>query len=794
MEPKKAKLLSLIYLLRAAGVTDKYRTPSAIKELIVLSDAGLLLLEAMKARLPEESENGLYFGFLLDLYHKEFWVDVEQTDVGALIELFDKMFFEGSLRLPWMFGRDLYDNYYRLFTDEKDVLSLQETADLLQKSPQGVAQIGSLIVGPFGIIDSSKTYRPIFPAKKIPLWHCSDTGCEQLHKVELTLSRIPEQRLADEINDAAVELLGERVDWSMKFRETFPHQYNYYNNGNVNDIAAVLTSCLSPVELKTLCAQLLVEHSATMRCHIKMRGPTEALFKNTASVIASKFTREQCLQIVLTLEDKIIIDALEKIIHERLIHIPASETRWPRLGGRGPAGWLGMYSEISQFGFRQLSNSFPDITLAMARLRKMILDFYSDRKIPESTLTHLLRFSQGATVLQKLDQHINSSDPRQVIRDLISIHDKGLAQCLEYLKFGFSPDINCAEDEAVLINKILWKLGFSVAAHATALRTFEARLDALLHSSREITNSSEAERERTRSAAVNLFVSLEELLDLTLSYSSWLFLSDHFGSTRFRFSITEGRIIAARHLSGKKIGSGDRLDLRKDGKNTLFPLIEGLDVLGNHVRALRKKNSKKFLRKVGDEPGYAGKNPLEIFPFIHTLFLYDVSDADIAACTNLLQQASSLLRQGKICEVRNKLEHRREDFPSKEDIERCCDSVSKALKNLVLAGLCPVDYYRVETKIDAYNRRVEIFENYSGHKISVNCYPSHLLSYNSPSDGPIVITPMVHIGDSADVFYADIVSVSEYVEMWKDYPKRRESSSKTGTTALANNGESVNVN
>lgn len=515
-------------------------------------------------------------------------------------------------------------------------------------------------------------------------------------------------------------------------------------------------------------------HSTYLRANLRLRGATAALFKNSSSVIASKLSREQCLQMVLLLDDKVIIDALEKLLQDGLISIPNAEVRTPRLGGRGPSGWLGMYSEISQFGYRRVSSSFPDITIAIARLRKMILAFYEERKLGDSTLLHLLRFSNGGSASQKLDDYIRRSDPRTVLQELISIHDKGLYQCLDHLKFGFAPESKCVEDEAALINKILWKLGFSVPSHSSVHGTFKNRLDALLSSSRDVTNSSEAARERTRSAAVNLFVSLEEILDMGLSYSSWLFLSDHFGRTRFRFKVTEGRMIAAKHLSGKKLGGTTKLELKKDGKNTLYPLIEGLRVLAEHITILHKKSARKFLRALDDEPGYAGKNALEEFPFAHTVFLYDLSEADIATCAGVLMKASAVLRDGNICDIRNRLEHKREDFPSRDEVEQCCNAVSIAIGYLVDSGLCPVEYYRAETRTDTFGRVVHVFENYGGQRVSLNCFPSHLLSYNPPSDGPIAITPSVHIGDSADIFYADIVNVSEYVEMWRDYPKRRE--------------------
>jgi hypothetical protein len=773
MELNKQKLLALSYILHCCSATKKYREPEAIKDLIVLSDAGTLFLEELKKLLPEETENRLFFGLLLHLYHKEFWIDADQTDVNALFELVDKQLFDQELNIPWVFGRDLYDNYARLFVTSKEELTVDETSQLLEGTPQGVAQIGEFIFGPFGITTTDRARRAILPEKKLPLWHCNDLGCERLHEMELNIRQVPAYQIALEIHELARHLLGDGTDWWGKFTDSFPYKNNYYDDPSIRDLASVLITCLSMPELKTLCSELFLGNSSFVRAAIKSRGLVSNLFKGSTSVIANKMTKEQCLQVLLMFSDKEIVNSLEKLIYEGKIVVPPAELRTPKLGGRGRSGWLRLYSEISQFGFRRVSANRADIEIAIGRLRKLVLDFYQERKIPEKTLLYCLRFSTGDGALQKLDNFINDKDPRAVLTDLISIHENGLIDCLEYLEYGYAPELRTADDEADFIDKILWKLGFTVPPSPQKNSRLDVRLDLLLAASREIANSSEAEREKTRSAAVNLFVSLEENLDLTLSYSSWMFFSDHFSGSRFRFKLSDGRKVASTYLGGKKIGDNSKLELKTDGKNTLFPLIEGLSVLAKQIRSMRKKSSRKYVRPSSALPGYAGKNSLENFPFVHSLFLFDIKENDVEACASSLDEAVKMLRVGKICEVRNRLEHKREDFPTRDEIERCCDGIASAMKKLISTGLLPTEYHRLNTNVDRYGRQTRTYENQAGHKIAVNWYPSHLLSYDNPSDGPIAITPQVHIGDSSDIFYADIVVSSDYVDMWKDYPKRR---------------------
>ena len=794
MKEAISKLLSLQGILRRIGITSKYCTPKDLKELVVLSDAGKLMSEEMKKRLPEVDENSLYFGLLLDLYHKEFWIDPDKTDVDKLLAVFDNMAATGAFQIPWVFGRDLYDRYFRLFTGRIDKLDEVETQDLLEGTPCGVAQVGSVLIGPLGIVKNAMEFRSIFPKRRAPLWHCSDLGCEHLHTVTLELTYIPELEVAGDINSAAVELLGEGVDWSDKFSQTYPYKMHFYQDQGVYDIVELLTECLSGNELKTLCSQLLTDYSEIIRSSIVPQGQIKSLFKNSSAVIASKLGRDQCLQMILVLEDKAIVDTLEKIIFKNQIRIPPYEVRRARLGEHSPAPWLNMYSELSQFGFRRVSGSVQDVTIAIARLKNLVEGFYQGHDISKETLSHLLRYQTGSTISQKLDHYIRNSDPKAVLSDLIAIHHNGLPDCITYLKYGFTPPLNNKEDEEALIDKILWKLGFSVRRHSPIYQIFDTRLDLLLGSARGITNTSEADREKTRSAAVNLFVSLEEILDLTLSYASWIFLSDHFEATRFEFKLEDGRKLASKYLNGRKVGS-EKLQIKSDGKNTLFPLIEGLSELAKLIREVKKKGAKKHQRPETDMPGYVGKTELESFPFKHTMFLLDMRESDLASCIDCLNQASHILKTGKVCEIRNRLEHKREDFPSRDEVETCCDAISKAIKRLSGDGLCPVDYYRTSVISDSYSREQSTYTNYANHSIVIKSEPSHFVSYPFAGQGPIAIAPIISIGDSTDVFYARLLEASEYTEMWKDYPKRRsheeESDDMTYLVAAAGNEPSV---
>src|SRR4051812_49391548 len=97
-----------------------------------------------------------------------------------------------------------------------------------------------------------------------------------------------------------------------------------------------------------------------------------------------------------------------------------------------------------------------------------------------------------------------------------------------------SISISEAQNDDQLTARLLWKFGFTPPRYEEVYERCRRRLDqfndALLAKS---VIATEGDREDLRSAGVNLFVSLEEVLEQTIAYNVWMLASDHFLDTRF---------------------------------------------------------------------------------------------------------------------------------------------------------------------------------------------------------------------------------------------------------------------
>ena len=143
----------------------------------------LELLETMGEEWGTESESA--FVLFRIFYDIDLLVDHKASDIDLARELISNSIADRTLILPHRFGRILYDRFNDIFrTSRTDHLKYETACELLDGQFQGVYQMGTIVTGPYGLLESaSGRYSP--PSLKVPLWHCSDTGCSALHSVRL---------------------------------------------------------------------------------------------------------------------------------------------------------------------------------------------------------------------------------------------------------------------------------------------------------------------------------------------------------------------------------------------------------------------------------------------------------------------------------------------------------------------------------------------------------------------------------------------------------------------------------
>ncbi len=406
----------------------------------------------------------------------------------------------------------------------------------------------------------------------------------------------------------------------------------------------------------------------------------------------------------------------------------------------------------------------------MARLKRLILDVYGaddDRVI----LRFYLRGISGSDVPSKLEEYLKEVDPSTAIKRMIFASPDKLKKAFDLIRAPhFEIPDDSGEDEE-LIARILWKLAFDKERVESRLAEFYERLDDFQKTVRAANIEKEDGRSLVRSVGVNLFVSVEDILDLTLSFLTWLFLSDPI-SDALKFNLQRGRGLAASLLNGAIEIGGDPLQLDDSGRNTLFPLIVGLTALARRVREVVQDPTSQ------EKPAvllahYAASSTLQLYPYRHYSFACDISFTELSAALTLISEVSSALQSEPVLQVRNRLDHKSENFPSREEMLRCADVLRTQIGSLEDAGFIPIVYVTKSVTFDRFNRELVTSVDYSGREYSWFASPSmHAIRMLPDLREPQLLVKSISMPHTAEPARFRMQEISEFTEMWKDYPKR----------------------
>ncbi|MFC1946990.1 hypothetical protein ACFLXY_03615, partial [Chloroflexota bacterium] len=430
--------------------------------------------------------------------------------------------------------------------------------------------------------------------------------------------------------------------------------------------------------------------------------------------------------------------------------------------------WLDLYSTCSKFGVSTLSDNYD---IELPRLIRIISEIYSEEN-PED-LSWKLRDVTGKTINEKIDVLVRTNSPENIIREMIFDRPTHITRCFDVLRYGNFKKPESRTEEDYMIKKVLWKLGFDVREYPITQKRFWELLGILENTSKSYIKRSEDDKEVIRSAAVNFFVSMEEVLDRSLSFITWVLLSDHYRDTRGKYNYYDAKEFITQKLNGKNIGKDITLELDDKGKNTLYPLIIGFSVLANYSNELIKTNENEYRRSVSTTPGFINKNTLQIFPYEHEIYIFDIRESDRSSLLGLLNEISKKLESSGMCEIRNRLEHKREDFPSHEEISKVTNVIREVISEMEETGIFPLIFLNDGIEIDKYNRIIHKFKSYKDEEYKIPGPSRFEASSPDYSSGPRVIIPCIRIGDSAEPLWFIYQENSEFIEMWKHFPRKK---------------------
>jgi len=764
---------SLCILLEHCLIREDYQAPQLLSTQIVLSKDGEEMAMALRKKFPEVPEADLKLALFVKLYCYDLFIDLQKTSMLEIENAISQDITNGSIKYPWVFDRLLYDRFFENFPNpnHQRALSYEETLILLENSPQGVFQVQDFIVGPFGILRSNFK-RELLPTTSAPLWHCPDPSCEKLHTSQLTTGDSLISKLMTDLSMNCVQRYGEKEYAWQAFYNEIAFEFNYYDDQNLSSFPWLLGNTFSEAEIRNIFCHILKIHSSDIRQRLPQTKTLKNIFTDSPEKTVSKLSKPECFQLILLTSDEHIISSIESLIEEKNIKIPPTEIRSPRYF-RG-SSWDRTTWECSQFGVRSTPSRS---NIGITRLKQLIYKVYSGEE-KRAQLKWALRRSTSEDLHERLDHYIFSQDPREIIRELILSDPGHLESAFKILRFGKFSFPKTTEDEHSLISKILWKLDFNINSYPDSQEKFWKRHSNFLDVARTYSDYNENDKETIRSASANFFISLEEILDYSLSFITWVLLSDHYGSTRFTCDLDEARQFMASALSQASVESvndSEPIEYNPNGVNTLYPLIAGFRLLGNFCQKLLEKDSPENKRPINEFPRFHGKTALQIFSFLNKILLFDLKETSILRVLEALREITSELEIANVSNVRNRLQHSRksDEFPKQNEIDQACGAISSVVTKMEKSGICPLVYFRHNSSADSYDRSSITLQDYKGRNLVFHRPSEFSSSTKVGIKGAVIITPWLHLKNSSEPLYFAFVESSDYLMMLKDFPKRR---------------------
>ncbi|MGX6445791.1 hypothetical protein ACWM35_21450 [Neobacillus sp. K501] len=761
LERKKQQVLILNQFLEKSILKVKYIPSPKYNETIILNEKGQKIYEDLKSQ----------FSILDDTYNSEIKlslmltsvenINMEKLNLGKLKEIISEEIINKKLLFPYLYGRELYNKFHELFNNN-DLLNAEETTKLLNDSPIGVFQFGNFLIGPFGILESRQT-RAMPPSKfrEYPLWHCEDVSCLNIHRTKLTSS----ENIIQNLVEAAAEI--STVDEEMSINEII--SFNPYDYNRIDELAYLIGS-FPDEELRLLLADLINSDKSIRKL---FPNRFKDLWKGNGQKISSDLTHNQCFQLILLFKDDEILKKLEDLIFNNKINIPETEIRKGKLM-INRRGIFHTETQCSKYGFRSIITMGKEINTALIRLKSLIKKLYYTSSTDKEKLKWKLRSFEGSTLDEILGRYLLTENPREIITNLIFDNPNNVQKTFEYLNCTDFGTLLDPYKEEYFINMILWKLGFDITVFPSYQSLFWKRHDQFLRIIKNNQVFTEDEREAIRSSGVNFFVSLEEILDYALSFITWALLSDHYISDKFTFNLEDARTFTANIVNNHhfKINDNEFLNLDKDGRNTLYPLIKGFSAIAE-ICEEHLKFKDKYERLETEYPSYYKKTDLYDFPFRYKVLLLDLEKTDVRRIIELLKKISDTLETKNISNVRNRIKHNRpiHEFPSIGELEETCNAISEVVLKMEVEGILPTVYIRSGKENDEFGRGFVKYKNYKGVSILLSNSSQFIRSGMPLYKKVQLILPNVHINNSVDKLRFNYFEKTSYSNYWSEYPK-----------------------
>jgi hypothetical protein len=716
------------------------------------------------------------------------FVDVEKTDISAMLAAVSTELRDKRIRISTPFGREADDLFGSMFGEWRDELSVVETQRFLSQLPQGIAQYGNTVFGPLGVLMSAE--RRLFDVQRVGAgFYCDDAGCDMLHRVELTTGH-SDATEALRVVTTELDRAGHRFsEWGPFVRRVLFPTSVWESDRFTAALPELVVNALSDSERAQLFG-LLLRDSGTVRAALADNDETAAYSTRHADDIVTEMTSAESVQAILTESDGAVVRALESLVRQERIVVPTTEARVsPFSRSFIASGYLRVTPQLSALGVRFVSVRRRGVD----QLRTFVRELYATAGSDEE-LEWNLRNVPGDSLAERLNHFLLSFEPSEIIRTLVFDSPARVRAALEIIGPGdYDVPTQNSNAEDRLVRAITWKLGLHVDAYPEYLLRFHDRRKRFARSVEPWEAlPPEDDRDEIRGAGSNLFVALEEVLDASLAFSSWSLTFDHFGARRNRFEYT---LADARHEGFRfindhaTVGASPQLD--PDGSNTLEPLSAGFGHLAEILRGAEQEES-IYRRPEAQLPQWSAASSLEVFPFRHTLPWLDLTKVSKDRIISALAAVPGMLSRNDVARVRNQTAHRRDDFPTGVEVRQVCDTLAHLVAGLEEAGLAPNVFTRQRLQADAYGRYVAVLADYYGREVEL-ATPSEIRRSGVPPIGvaQVILRAAVIEGTSEPLRFS-VVEESDFRRMWLGWPTVVQAPAiQPGSAAREGSGEGV---
>lgn len=761
---------------------EDYKIPDDIPSLVPLTELGNEVLNKL-VRKNDVNAKVARLLCLLTLVHREPLVDFDAVDVDALRASIDAQLRARHILLPFMLGRDLYDRAADLFEEPRNSLPHEDTLKLLDELPVGVFQSGPFLSGPFGLLRVADQ-RWFAPTRTIPMYHCSELTCPNVHTTHLTTDHASPIVRDASVMRRVLETYGDdESEWREFLEDVGQATGEDFDDESAEPVILALGDLLADDELRVLLSDLLDTTGGVLRERVKPLG----LVGRSADIV-EPLKRAELIQLILLADQSALVRRIDHLITARdegaedaipRIKVGPDEVRRPMTTHTAAYGVFRLYPEMSNLGIRFKSDSIALGPMRLKRLVESLYDFSSPDDLRE--LEWQLRSVEGEDPRERLDEFVRSASPREVVNQLVLSRDGNQVAASQRLGVAYDR----LQDDTLFVNALLWKLGFYANEPRNPNRDFWVHLEQFKRFVETAGVGSRIDNVDLRSKAMNCFVHLEGVLDQALAFSTWALTVDHLKAERpFAYAAWRERLSSFDKLnsfeSERRVPRDEPITLTK--ANNLGSLIPSFGTLGDLLKQ-RQANRAEHRRASEDYPFYSQHTDLKKFPFAHTAPFLDLLDRSQQRILNSLEDVRQTLEQAETAGVRNDFGHYRSALPELSRVQQAIVAIESAVRRLEADGLAPVPYVSIGVDGDDWGRRVYRLRSSNGRELAF-ARPSPFDWSQTPSlRGAQYVMPSAVFARPNEMLRFRIIDDTPYANYWSNYPRRRRRRGAIGVNA-----------